>query len=103
MDAIGSATARACDTIPSAYCARLASLSGDRSTFTADNYSFWALYVGPVLLSQKFSRQQYYNHFVKLVKLIHTCLKFEYTAGDVKNICEGFRDWVITYEEYVIV
>ena len=102
-DAIGSATARACDTIPSAYRARLASISGDHSTFTADNYSFWALYVGPVLLSQKFSWQQYYDHFVKLVKLIHTCLQFEYTAGDVKNIREGFRDWVITYEEYVIV
>ena len=100
-DAIGAATARASETIPSAYCARLASISGDRSTFTADNYSFWASYIGPVLLSKKFNQQCYYDHFVQLVLLIHTCLKFEYTAGNVKRICDGFKEWVITYEEYV--
>ena len=101
-DAIGTATAMASNTIPSAYSARLGSISGDRSTFTADNYSFWALYIGPVLLQRKFSHRRYYDHFVQLVQLLHICLKFEYTVGDIRAIREGFVDWVVTYERYVI-
>ena len=102
-DAIGTATSKASDTIPSAYSARLGSISKDRSTFTADNYSFWALYIGPILLRWKFNQQCYYNHFVQLVSLIHICLKFDYTEGDVKTIREGFISWVLTYEKYMFV
>ena len=85
-EAIGSATSKASDTIPSVYSARLGSISGDHSTFTADNYLFWALYIGLILLQRKFRQQCYYNHFVQLVCLLHTCLKFEYTEGDVKTV-----------------
>ena len=84
-DAIGAATAKSSDLIPSVYSARLASISGDRSTFTADNYSFWALYIGPVLLQKKFNHSCYYEHFVQLVQLLHLCLKFEYTTSDIKK------------------
>ena len=51
-EAIGAATVSACNTIPSVYSARLGSILGDCSTFTADNYSFWALYIRPILLQQ---------------------------------------------------
>ena len=97
-DAIGAATAKSSDTIPSAYSARLGSISGDRSTFTADNYSFWALYIGPILLRHTFNHPCYYDHFVQLVRLLHICLKFEYTSADVKYIRDGFVEWVETYE-----
>ena len=100
-EAIGAATASASDTIPSAYSARLRSISDDRSTYTADNYSFWALYIGPILLQRKFNHLRYYKHFVHLVQLIHLCLKFEYTAGDVRNIRDGFISWVETYKRHV--
>ena len=99
-DAIGRATAESCDTIPSVYSARLGSISGDRSTFSADNYSFWALYIGPVLLQRKFNRQCYYDHFVMLVRLLLLCLQFEYSSEDVKTIRDGFVAWVNTYESY---
>ena len=98
-DAIGAATAKSSDTIPSVYSARLRSISGDRSTFTADNWSFWALYIGPVLLQRKFSHTRYYDHFVQLVQLLHICLKFEYTAADLKTIRDGFIAWVVAYEK----
>ena len=97
-EAIGAATSMASNTIPSAYSARLGSISGDRSTFTADNYSFWALYIGPVLLQRRFQKQCYYNHFVQLICLINICLKFEYSVVDLKAISEGFVNWVLTYE-----
>ena len=100
-DAIGDATAKASDTIPSVYSARLGSISGDGSTFTADNYSFWALYIGPVLLHRQFNHAKYYEHFVHFVQLINTCLKFEYTQSDLRLIQDGFIDWVKTYEQYV--
>ena len=62
---------------------------------------FWALYIGPVLLQQRFSHSKYYDHFVLLVRLLHLCLKFEYTAGDVKSIRDGFADWVEIYKRFV--
>ena len=99
-DAIGTATAAAGDTIPSVYSARLGSISGDRSTFSADNYSFWALYIAPILLQRRFNHQRYYDHFVQLVVLLHICLKFEYTSEDVKTIRDGFISWVVTYEKF---
>ena len=94
-DANGVATALACDTIPSVYSARMGSVAQDNSTFTADNYSFWALYIGPVLLQRKFKEARYYDHFVQL---IHICLKFEYTASDIRSIQDGFINWVVAYE-----
>ncbi|KAJ7055137.1 hypothetical protein C8F01DRAFT_1321841, partial [Mycena amicta] len=44
-------------------------------------------------------RQVYYDHFVELVKLVHLCLQFEYSATDIKTIREGFITWVQKYEE----
>ena len=98
-EAIGEATAISSDTIPSAYSARIRNIAGDRSTFTAENYSFWAVFIAPVLLQNKFIHPEYYHHFVKLVKLIILCLKFDYSAGDVSDIQNGFVEWVVKYEQ----
>lgn len=102
-DAVGAATAKACDTIPSSYSARFGSISHDRSTFTADNFSFWALFIGPILLQRTFNHPRYYDHFVELVELLHICLKYEYTRADVKAIRDGFVNWVVTYERCVFL
>ena len=98
-EAIGVATKKSGDTIPSAYGARVQDIARDRSTFTADNYSFWILYIAPVLLQGKFKDAKYYNHFIELVILLHICLQFELTISDVTKIRNGFQAWVKKYEE----
>jgi hypothetical protein len=97
-EAIGEATALSGDTILSAFCSRPVNIAKDSSGHTAEVSSFWAQYIGPVLLRRQFQHDRYYNHFVKLVKLINTCLKFEYTSDDVASIEHGFAEWVEQYK-----
>ncbi|KAJ7771163.1 hypothetical protein DFH07DRAFT_866511 [Mycena maculata] len=92
-DAIGAATAAGGSTIPTAFGSK------DRTACTADTWSFWLLYLGPVLLHNKFKWCVYYDHFIKFVKLTHLCLQFEYTKADMETIWTGFARWVEEYEK----
>lgn len=98
-EAIGKATAESGETIPSAYGPRVRNVKEDRAYLTADMWSFWSLYLGPVLLHRKFKHPKYYDHFIQLVGLLNTCLSFEFTPEGVETIREGFVKWVTKYEE----
>ncbi|KAJ7780776.1 hypothetical protein DFH07DRAFT_865227 [Mycena maculata] len=98
-DAIGEATAAGGGTIPTAFGTRPPDISKDRTACTADTWSFWLLYLGPILLHKKFTRRVYYNHFINFVKLIHLCLQFEYTKDNIATIRTGFAQWVTEYEK----
>ncbi|EIN06681.1 hypothetical protein PUNSTDRAFT_28999, partial [Punctularia strigosozonata HHB-11173 SS5] len=97
-DAIGEATAASGSTIPSAYGPRQPNIAQDRSGCTADSWSFWTLYIGPVLLNRRFKHEKYYRHFIDLVSLLDLCLSFEYSDEDIKAIDDGFIAWVQMYE-----
>lgn len=62
-DAIGEATSASGDTIPSVFAARPPNLAGDRSSCTADSWSFWTLYLAPILLRGKFSKKKILRSF----------------------------------------
>ncbi|TDL13665.1 hypothetical protein BD410DRAFT_846724 [Rickenella mellea] len=98
-EAVGQATAASGSTIPSAFGARPPNIASDRSNFTAENYSFWALYIGPILLRNKFRDRKYYDHFVDLIVLLNICLQFELTVYDVETIRTGFVHWVQKFED----
>src|ERR1700733_177505 len=97
--AISAATAASGSTIPSAFGARLPNPTTRRSSYSAEAWSFWALYVGPVLLRRRFRKQRYYAHFIRLVKLLQMCLQFEITTEEIKTIRDGFITWVKDYEK----
>jgi len=97
-DAIGAATAKSGETIPSAYGSRVPDISTDRSMISAEMWSFWTLYLGPVLLRNKFSRDEYFIHFISLVRLLNKCLQFEIDAGELDELETGFIEWVEEYE-----
>ena len=100
-EAIGAATAAAGGTIPSAFGARPHNPATNKASFTADAWSFWTLYLGPVLLRRRFRKQCYYTHFIDLVKLLQMCLQFDITTEEVRVVREGFIKWVRDYEKYV--
>lgn len=102
-EAIGAATAASGSTVPGAFGARPRNVSDDKTTCTADMWSFWTLYIGPVLLAKKFRKRVYYDHFIKLVKLINICLQFEITRDEILTLQQGFKEWVEKYEEYVVL
>jgi hypothetical protein len=100
-EAVGEATAQSGATIPSAYGSRVPNLATNRSHCSAEMWSFWALYIGPILLRRRFQRPKYFKHFVLLVKLINSCLQFEFSREDVATIRDGFIQWVLEYEQCV--
>ncbi|KAF8955921.1 hypothetical protein BDZ97DRAFT_1854368 [Flammula alnicola] len=98
-EAIGEATKASGSTIPSSYAtARPQNVAEDASACTADSWSFWALYLGPVLLRGRFKKEIYYKHFVKLIKLLNICLQFEITKDEIVEVRVGFQEWVTTFE-----
>ncbi|KDQ10505.1 hypothetical protein BOTBODRAFT_163812 [Botryobasidium botryosum FD-172 SS1] len=97
-DAIGEATAAAGSSIPSAFGSRVPNIAKNRGDFSAEAYSIWTLFLGPVLL-WKFLKKPYYDHFVDLVTLLTVCMRFELTPTDVRFIRDGFVKWVQRYEE----
>jgi hypothetical protein len=98
-EAVGAATAAAGSTIPSAFAARPPNVCDDKMACTADTWSFWMLYLGPVLLSKRFQRRVYFDHFIELVKLIHICLQFKISATEIATLRNGFQEWVLKYEQ----
>ncbi|RXW22118.1 hypothetical protein EST38_g3746 [Candolleomyces aberdarensis] len=98
-EAIGAATAASTRTIPSAFAASPANIADEKASSTADMWSFWLQYLGPVLLSRKFRRPIYFQHFIELVKLVRICLQFELTAEDLQILRDGFPNWVLQYEK----
>ncbi|KAJ3501992.1 hypothetical protein NLJ89_g9087 [Agrocybe chaxingu] len=97
-EAIGLAAATSGDTIPSAYGARVPNIAADSTTCNAEMWSFWTLYLGPVLLRRRFQRPKYFRHFVRLVQLLNICLQFEITKQEIEELRQGFIQWVKDYE-----
>jgi hypothetical protein len=98
-EAIGEATSAAGSTIPSAYGSRVPNIATHGSQCSAEMWSFWTLYLGPVLLRRRFQRPKYYGHFIRLVRLLNICLQFELTDDEIDEIRTGFIEWVKDYEE----
>ena len=93
---IGSASG---DTIPSQFGARVPNLNKECSHMTAEVWSFWVMYIAPIILCNRFSKPQYYAHFAKLVHLIHLCLSYDMKASNINIIRVGFQEWVVEYEK----
>jgi hypothetical protein len=98
-EAVGQASAASGSTIPSAYGPRVPDTALHRFNYTAEMWSFWTLYLGPVLLRRRFQRPKYYAHFVALVRLLNICLQFEITEDEIEEIRTGFIKWVREFEQ----
>jgi hypothetical protein len=73
-EAVGSQTAAAADTIPSAFGSRVPNIAKDRPNVSAEMWSFWTLYLGPVLLRWRFTHIKFYKHFIQLVRLLSSSI-----------------------------
>ncbi|KAJ7278027.1 hypothetical protein C8J57DRAFT_1449122 [Mycena rebaudengoi] len=98
-EAIALKTSAASDTIPSAYGSRVPNIAKDRPNVSAEMWSFWTLYLGPVLLRRRFKNVKYYRHFIELVRLLNLCIQFEITDEEIEDVRIGFINWVKVYED----
>lgn len=98
-EVVGAACAISGSTIPSAFGARPPNIADNRVAMTANSYSFWMQYLGPALLFCAFTKNKYYTHFIKFVRLIKLCLQFEITRDEINDLRLGFQQWVEGYEK----
>ncbi|KZV98479.1 hypothetical protein EXIGLDRAFT_562646, partial [Exidia glandulosa HHB12029] len=99
-DEIGRITGESGATIPSAFRARVPNLAKDKTHMIAETWCLWTMYIAPVVLRTRFREERYYNHFMKLVHLLHLCIQLEISRSDVEAIRTGFIYWVKQYEVY---
>ncbi|KAF5343759.1 hypothetical protein D9758_015334 [Tetrapyrgos nigripes] len=93
-EAVGLATAKAGDTIPSTFDGRVPNIQSKKSEMNAEQWSFWALYIAPVVLCRCFMKPHYYNHFVEL---------YEISREEIDDLEAGFSKWVEEYERSEIL
>jgi hypothetical protein len=98
---IGATCAQSGETIPAAFGCRVPNLSLERPQTTAESTLLFATLLAPALLRNQFRSRRYYDHFVKLVQLIDTCMGFELPRSQIEQVHEGFVSWVVDFERYV--
>jgi Transposase family tnp2 len=99
-EAIGEACGSSSRTIPSAFGAPMHNMATEKHQFSADNWSFWTLYLAPSLLHRRFQNDRYHHHFVELVHLLNICLQFEISDEEIETVRAGMINWVEDYERY---
>ncbi|EUC55299.1 transposase family Tnp2 protein, partial [Rhizoctonia solani AG-3 Rhs1AP] len=70
-----------------------------RSQFIAETWSVFTTQLAPSLLHKRFSDQRYYQHFVRLVKLLGLVISFDLPRNKIPEIRQGFAEWVQEYEQ----
>ena len=98
---VGALTAASKSTMPSCYGAAVPNIAADRSSFSAEAWSQWALFIGPIVLNHRFKHEKYYTHFCQLVRLINLCLQYQISDDELLEIRTGFVEWVTKYEKRV--
>lgn len=97
-DQIGQETAEAVKTIPASFVRVLKNIVTDRSSFTAETWCFWFLYLAPVLLKGRFTLDKYYDHMCDLVYIMKQTLKYSITEDELEELDERVNTWVEQYE-----
>ena len=99
-EAIGEASAASSRTTPSTFGAPMPNIASEKYQFSAENWSFWTLYLAPSLLHRRFLNDRYHQHFVELVRLLNICLQFEISDDEIETVRAGMIKWVEDYERY---
>jgi hypothetical protein len=101
--AIGKACASSGDTIPSAFGCRIPDMSAPGQYASSESTLLFVTLLGPAVLHRRFKAPRYFEHFIRLVRLINLCLAFSITRAEVQEIRKGFAKWVTDYERYVYI
>ena len=99
---VGKETVSAVKDIPSSFVRSLGNIADEQGGYTAEGWAFWFLYLGPILLKGRL-QSRYYGHFLQLVKIIKTCIKFSLSHNDIDKLEEDIISWVLVYERYVSI
>lgn len=95
---LGDICEESADTIPSSFGCRVPNLT-KCSNFMAKSWALWATLLAPHVLRHRFKKVKYYTHFVRLIKLVKTCMEYSIPRTELPRLQEGFAEWVQEFEE----
>jgi hypothetical protein len=98
-EAIRESTVGASNTLPATFRRRLDNIAVNRGYYTAEAWFIWTTLLSPALLQHQFKHDRYYRHFMKLIQLVTTCLEWEMSIEKVREIKQGFAEWVLEFEK----
>ncbi|OJT14659.1 hypothetical protein TRAPUB_8784 [Trametes pubescens] len=86
--------------IPSAFVSSIPDLIKGRKLWTADIWTFWFMYIAPIVLHNRFQDNKYYDRMCDLITIMDMTLQFEITNTELKDLCSHIIKWVETYKEF---
>jgi hypothetical protein len=98
-DEIGDETVSAVKSIPAAFVRSLGNITNEQGIYTAEGWAFWAMYLAPILLKGRLG-SKYYRHFLQLVKILKTSIKFTLSHPEINELEGEIISWVKLYERY---
>ncbi|KAG9127551.1 hypothetical protein FRC07_012429 [Ceratobasidium sp. 392] len=96
--AIGRETEAATNLVPSLFCRRLPNIRTEWRLFCGESWSFWVLYIGPIVLRNRLPKK-YYDHFLELVAVIKCLTQYENITERIEQLRLGIAGYVERYEE----
>ncbi|EUC56281.1 transposase family Tnp2 protein [Rhizoctonia solani AG-3 Rhs1AP] len=94
---VGKLTAAVLRTVPSSFVGTMPDIAQDESLYKAEAYSFWFIYIAPIVLKGRL-KEPYYAHMILMRNVIKMCLLFEITHADIDQLQTMINKWVADYE-----
>ncbi|CAE7185763.1 unnamed protein product [Rhizoctonia solani] len=95
---IGTETAESTYLLPASYIRPLPNIATSWGLYTAESWSFWIIYIGPVVLRGRLA-QKYYDHYLELVSILKCLLSLKNTVARIEQLREDIIHYVETFEE----
>ncbi|KAJ3506832.1 hypothetical protein NLJ89_g6648 [Agrocybe chaxingu] len=96
---IGQETEAAVAHIPADFVRLIPNVFTNASDMTAEGWSFWFMYMAPILLCGRFRREKYYQHMMDLVNIMKICMQFSITHDEIDDLEDRIVKWVEEYEK----
>ncbi|KAJ4473974.1 hypothetical protein C8J55DRAFT_375496, partial [Lentinula edodes] len=100
---VGEETVNAVKDIPATFVRRLPNIATDRSSYTAESWVFWFMYLMPILLQNRFNNSVYYDHACHLRDIMVVSLQFTITLDEIEQMRRDIIKWIREYERRLAV
>ncbi|KAF8595543.1 hypothetical protein BDV93DRAFT_456630, partial [Ceratobasidium sp. AG-I] len=97
--AIGKETEAATYALPAKFVRLIPNIQTNWSKFCGDTWSFWLIYIGPVVLRGRLP-QKYYDHYLELVSILKCLLMLENTTERIGQLRVDIAGYVKCFEQY---
>ncbi|CAE6417422.1 unnamed protein product, partial [Rhizoctonia solani] len=79
------------------FVGTLPNIAEDENLYKAEAYSFWFIYIAPIVLKNRL-KEPYYTHMILMRNIMKLCLLFEITHDDINELQTMINKWVADYE-----